>query len=65
MLRVTAPRIRSTDQCPLKPQRLKLAKRPGGGPVSASRKRKWPGDVCFGYNASGDCSYKTLEESTG
>ena len=48
----------SSDRCPLKPQRPKFAKRSGGGPVSASRKRKWPGDVCFGYNASGDCSYK-------
>lgn len=47
----------NAEQCPLKPLRSKSAKRPPAGPAP-SRKRKWPGDVCFGYNASGDCAYK-------
>ena len=46
----------SIEQCPLKSLRTKSAKRPSG--PAPSRKHKWPGDVCFGYNASGDCSYK-------
>ena len=47
----------SIEQCPLKSLRTKLARRPASGPVP-SRKCKWSGDVCFGYNASGDSSYK-------
>ena len=47
----------SSDQCPVRPQRARAGKRPVG--ASSFRKRKWPGDVCFGFNASGDCPYKT------
>ena len=47
----------SADRCPLKP-RVKAGKLPAGAPAASPRKRKWPGDVCFGYNATGDCTYK-------
>lgn len=47
----------NTDRCPLKP-RFKAGKHPAGAPAASPYKRKWPGDVCFGYNATGDCSYK-------
>lgn len=47
-------------RCPVKLQRPKLGKRPAAGGAGAGpKKRKWPGDVCYAYNASGDCSYKS------
>ncbi len=43
-------------RCPQKP---KLGKRPAAsGSGVGARKRKWPGDVCYAYNTSGDCSFK-------
>ena len=47
----------SSDQCPVRPQRARAGKRPVGS--SSFCKRKWPGDVCFRFNASGDCPYKS------